>query len=294
MASSADAQPANPAGGATKGELPSGQKQAVPSVASPAERNCAGVSFAKNLKYGPAESNVLDVANLADNQAAQPRPVLVFVAGDSFVEQTDSKNSSALLNQAMCIAARNNLVAVKISYRLAPKHQWPAAARDVAAAVSWLNDNVDLFNGDRNQIIAIGYSVGAFHLASSLAHPDLRIAHSNLAGIVLLSGFYRIGIHSSSAVKAYVGNDAAKYKQSSIFPGILFANDPFLIAWSVKDSRQVVAESEELKALICEARRGVCPRHEVLQDGGSMSSVITLLGEPIRSLIRQIESRGLP
>jgi len=194
----------------------------------------------------------------------------------------------------MCIAARNNLVAVKMSYRLAPKHQWPAAAQDVAAAVSWIRDNIDLFGGDRNQIIAIGYSVGAFHLASSLAHPELRVAHSSLAGIVLMSGLYRIGTNSSPAVKSYIGNDPAKYKHRSIFPGILFASDPLLLAWSTSDSRYVKAESEELKALICEARRGICPRHAVLQSGGSTASVIDLLGEPIQSLIRQIDARGLP
>ena len=255
--------------------------------------NCPDVSFARNLRYGPAEQNVLDVANAAAT-ASHPRPVLLFVVGESFTEPAGSGASGALLAQAMCLAVRNNLVAVKMSYRLAPKHQWPAAAQDVAAAVSWIRDNADLFGGDRNQIIAIGYSVGAFHLASSLAHPELRVAHANLAGIVLLSGLYRIGTHSSPAVKAYIGNDPAKYKSRSIFPGILFANDPLLLAWSVQDSRQVVTESEELKALMCEARRGICPRHAVLQGGGSMVSVIDLLGEPVQSLIRQIEARGLP
>jgi len=271
-----------------------GQTTPPPASANAPKSQCADFPFTKNLKYGSSELNVLDVASSASSPVPHPRPVLLFVVGESFTEPAGSGASGQLLDQAMCIAARNNLVAVKMSYRLAPKHPWPAAAHDVAAAVSWIRDNIDLFGGDRNQIIAIGYSVGAFHLASSLAHPELRVAHSNLAGIVLLSGFYRIGTQSSPAVKAYIGKDPAKYRQRSIFPGILFANDPLLLAWSARDPRYVVTESEELKALICEARRGVCPRYAVLQGDGNMASVIDLLGEPVQSLIRQIGARGLP
>lgn len=256
--------------------------------------DCPGILFTKNLKYAPAELNVLDVAGSAGSAVMYPRPVLLFVAGESFTDPAGSGPSGKMLEQAMCLAARNGLVAVRMSYRLAPKNRWPAAAQDVAAAVSWINDNIDLFGGDRKQIIAIGYSVGAFHLASSLAHPELRVQHSTLAGIVLLSGSYRIGIHSSESVKEYIGHDPAKYRERSIFPGILFANDPLLLAWSINDPGHVVAESEELRGLICEARRGICPRHAILQGGGSMAAVIDLLGEPIQSLIREIEARGLP
>ena len=194
-----------------------------------------------------------------------------------------------------CVSLRNNdLVAVKMSYRLAPKYHWPAAAQDVAAAISWIKENIDLFGGDRNEVIAVGYSVGAFHLASSLAHPELRVENSALAGVVLISGLYRIGTHSSAPVKAYIGNDPAKYKERSIFPGILFTQSPILLAWSDKDIGHVVTESEELKSLICEARRGACPQHALLPSGGSLASVLEVLGEPIKSLISQIEARGLP
>lgn len=290
------ATPANAGPTLTAPKRAATPNQATPSPVgtSAPKSECADFPFTKNLKYGSSELNVLDVASSATSPVPHPRPVLLFVVGESFTEPAGSGASGALLDQAMCIAARNNLVAVKMSYRLAPKHPWPAAAYDVAAAVSWIRDNIDLFGGDRNQVIAIGYSVGAFHLASSLAHPELRVAHSNLAGIVLLSGLYRIGTQSSSAVKAYIGKDPAKYRQRSIFPGILFANDPLLLAWSAKDPRYVVAESEELKALICEARRGICPRSAVLEGGGNMASITDLLGEPVQSLIRQIEARGLP
>jgi len=262
--------------------------------ADTAGNSCANASFERRLRYGPAELNVLDVVRKESFDSSQRRPVLLFVVGESFTEAAGSAASSALLDQAMCIAARNDLVAVRMSYRLAPKHRWPAAARDVAAAVSWIKDNIDLYGGDRNEVIAVGYSVGAFHLASSLAHPELRVQNSALAGVVLISGLYRIGTHSSAPVKAYIGNDPAKYKERSIFPGILFTESPILLAWSDKDVGHVITESEELKSLICEARRGACPQYALVPSGGSLASVIEVLGNPIQSLISQIEARGLP
>jgi acetyl esterase/lipase len=259
-----------------------------------AGNSCADASFERNFRYGPAETNVLDIVRKRSFDSSQRRPVLLFVVGESFTESAGSTASGALLDQAMCLAASNDLVAVRMSYRLAPKHHWPAAAQDVAAAVSWIKDNIDLFGGDRNEVIAVGYSVGAFHLASSLAHPELRVQNSALSGVVLVSGLYRIGTHSSEPVKAYIGNDPIKYRERSIFPGILFTESPILLAWSDKDVGHVVAESEELKSLICEARRGACPQHALLPSGGSLASVIEVLGGPVQSLISQIEARGLP
>lgn len=256
--------------------------------------NCANASFEGSFRYGPADLHVLDIVRKRSLDGTRRRPVLLFVVGESFTEPAGSAASGALLDQAMCLAAHNDLVAVKMSYRLAPKHHWPAAAQDVAAAVSWIKDNIDLFGGDRNEVIAIGYSVGAFHLASSLAHPELRVQNSALAGVVLISGLYRIGTHSSAPVKAYIGNDPARYKERSIFPGILFTESPILLAWSNKDIGHVVTESEELKSLICEARRGACPQYALLPSGGSLASLIDVLGAPIQSLISQIEARGLP
>jgi acetyl esterase/lipase len=256
--------------------------------------SCANATFERNFRYGPDEPNVLDIVRKEGFDSSQRRPVLLFVVGESFTESAGPAAYGALLDQAMCLAASNDLVAVRMSYRLAPNHHWPAAAQDVAAAISWIKENIDLFGGDRNEVIAVGYSVGAFHVASSLAHPELRVRNSVLAGVVLVSGLYRIGTHSSAAVKAYIGDDPAKYKERSIFPGILFTESPILLAWSDKDVGHVVTESEELKSLICEARRGACPQHALLPSGGSIASILEVLGEPMKSLISQIEARGLP
>src|ERR1700732_3027105 len=78
----ADAAPAAAAPNATAPDVAT-PAEATPAVATPDQsQSCAGVSFTRNLKYGDSDQNVLDVATSDSNNTA--RPVLVFVAGESF------------------------------------------------------------------------------------------------------------------------------------------------------------------------------------------------------------------
>jgi acetyl esterase/lipase len=190
---------------------------------------CARVSFSRGLKYGESDLNVLDVAT-AESREGSPRPVLLFVAGESFAGESGVPNAGALQDAAICFAARNGMVGVNVNYRLAAANPWPAASRDVAAATSWVRQNIDLFGGNTGEIVAIGYSAGAFHVASLLAHPKLQTSDADIAGAVLVSGIYRIGADASAAEKSYFGDDASKYDERSAFPGILSIGTPLLLA----------------------------------------------------------------
>ena len=173
----------------------------APPAAVPDEtKSCEGVTFSRNLRYGESEQNVLDVAtSSADTGPAIPRPVLLFVAGESFSAENAAPDAQApIQDAAMCFAARHGMVGVRMSYRLAPANPWPSGARDVAAATSWLHQNVDLFGGNRDEIVAVGYSVGAFHVASLLAHPEFQITDSDVAAAVLVSGIYRASADNQS------------------------------------------------------------------------------------------------
>jgi acetyl esterase/lipase len=56
--------------------------------------------------------------------------------------------------------AERGYVAVTVSYRLAPKYQFPAALHDVKAAVRWLHGNWEKYGIDRARIGAVGDSAG--------------------------------------------------------------------------------------------------------------------------------------
>lgn len=261
-------------------------------------RLCEQVAFSRGLRYGESEANVLDVATSA-TRADTPRPVLLFVTGDTFTgDRAAPELSRQIQDQAMCFAARNGMIGVRVSYRLAPAATWPAGASDVAAALSWVHGNIDLFNGDRREIVAVGYGAGAFHLATMLSHPELQTAGADVAGVVLVSGIYRAGKDASDSEKAYLGTDAAQYDKRSVFPGILNVDVPIVLAWAADDSAGLVAQGETLKKTLCGA--GHCPRSTLLRSREGIASAFGLdgsgesLAEPTLLLVRQLEARGLP
>ncbi|MGD0851197.1 alpha/beta hydrolase [Bradyrhizobium sp.] len=262
-------------------------------------KSCANVSFTRGLKYGESDLNILDVAT-GDIKATSPRPVLLFVTGDSFSGDAGATDvAGPLQDEAMCFAARNGMVGVKISYRRAPAYPWPSGARDVAAALSWVHQNIDLFGGSPDEVVTIGFSTGAFHVASLLAHPEFQERDSAVAGAVLVSGIYRSSADAGATEKSYFGMDAGKYEERSAFPGILNIETPILLAWSVDDPPRLVAQGEKLKELLCHSATH-CPRVTVLKNRDSLPSVLEAdtagasLAEPLREMVREIEARGLP
>ena len=199
----------------------------------------------------------------------------------------------------MCFAARHGMVGVKVNYRLAPAYPWPAGAKDVAAATSWVQQNIDLFGGSRDEIVVVGYSVGAFHVASFLAHPEFRGPDSDVAAAVLVSGIYHSSADASAAEKSYFGTDASKYDERSVFPGILNIETPILLAWSALDPPRLVAQGEGLKERLCNSPSH-CPHTRLLNRRDSLASVFEpdaasrSLAEPTLELVREVEARGLP
>ncbi|WP_183243073.1 alpha/beta hydrolase [Bradyrhizobium sp. cir1] len=261
-------------------------------------RLCEQVTFSRGLRYGEAEANVLDVATSA-TKADTPRPVLLFVAGDTFTgDRAAPELARQIQDQAMCFAARNDMIGVRVNYRLAPPATWPAGATDVAAALSWIHGNIDLFNGDAREIVAVGYGAGAFHLATLLAHPELQTDRADVAGVVLVSGIYRVGKDASDSEKAYLGTDATQYDKRSVFPGILNVDVPIVLAWAADDSAGLVAQGETLKKTLCGA--GHCPRSAMLRSRDGIAAAFGLdgsgdsLAEPTLLLVHQLEARGLP
>ena len=49
-----------------------------------------------------------------------------------------------------------NCIVVSVDYRLAPEHKYPAAIEDCYAAVKWVSEQIDQYNGNPEQIIVCG------------------------------------------------------------------------------------------------------------------------------------------
>jgi acetyl esterase/lipase len=65
-------------------------------------------------------------------------------------------------------AARGFAVAA-ISYRLAPRHRWPAQREDTRAALDWLKANADRLGLDAGRLVLVGRSAGG-QIATAVAY----------------------------------------------------------------------------------------------------------------------------
>jgi len=151
----------------------------------------AWLKVARDLGYGPAERNVLDVFAAPD--AGRGKPVVVFVHGGGFVRGAKRAEGTPFYDNVALWAAGYGLVGVTINYRLAPDSTWPSGIEDLGAVVAWLKTNIAQYGGDPNKVVLWGHSAGAAHVADYLASQASRGTVGGIAGAVLTSGFYDLG-----------------------------------------------------------------------------------------------------
>src|SRR5216683_1728067 len=93
---------------------------------------------------------------------ANPLPAVLLIHGGGFRRGT----RDSYLPTAIKLAQRG-YVAATASYRLAPRHQYPAAVQDAKAAVRYLRANAARLHLDTENICAMGGSAGG-HLVLML------------------------------------------------------------------------------------------------------------------------------
>src|ERR1700712_4947251 len=86
-----------------------------------------GVKVDRDVKYGPADRNLLDV--FTPEAASSPRPVLIFVRGGAFVAGYKHLPGSPFYDNIMLWAVKNGFVGVNVTYRLGPPGPPPRGAR---------------------------------------------------------------------------------------------------------------------------------------------------------------------
>jgi acetyl esterase/lipase len=187
----------------------------------------------RDLRYGEHERHRLDVHTSGAADGEQ-RPVVLFVHGGGFTGGDKHVPGTPMYDHIGAWAVRNGWVGVTMTYRLAPGHTWPAGARDVAAAVRWIRENIAAHGGDPNRIVVAGHSAGCVHVASYLVGQGGG-SLDGVRGAGLLSGFYAIadGDARSEIEVPYYGDLPSA--EVSTLDGLLEAEVPLLFAVAQSD-----------------------------------------------------------
>jgi acetyl esterase/lipase len=122
----------------------------------------AEIVFEQGLEYANPDNQHLQLNLARPKGGDRKRPAVVCIHGGGF-RAGDRKRWDGFCKKL----AERGYVAVTVTYRLAPKYQFPAAVNDVKAAVRWLRANAEKYQVDPDRIAALGDSAGG-HLAQFL------------------------------------------------------------------------------------------------------------------------------
>src|SRR5262249_22457007 len=250
----------------------------------------SGVKVTRDIKYGAADRNLLDL--FVPESGSGARPVLIYVHGGGFIRGNKRVPGSPFYDNIMLWAVRNGMVGVNTTYRLAPQSPWPAGAEDVAATVRWVADTVAGHGGDARHVFLTGHPAGATHVASYVALPQFHGPKGpGLAGAIMTSGVYDLTrMQMSDGGVAYFGSEAARHAERSALPGLAKSALPLMFAAAELDPPQFIGQLDAVKQALGKREHGtrtlLLPQHSHMPEVYAINTADTRLTGQIRDFIK--------
>jgi acetyl esterase/lipase len=251
----------------------------------------AGVKVERDVKYGPADRNLLDVFTPEANSSS--RPVLIFIHGGGFVAGNKRNPGSPFYDNIMLWAVKSGFVGVNATYRLAPQFMWPAGPEDLASVVQWVSEKIGERGGDPARIFLMGQSAGAIHVAGYVSHPEFhKVEGGGLAGAVMVSGLYDLTASpAGDAEIAYFGSDPSRYPERSSVQGLLTTEIPLMVTAAELDPPRFVEQFELIKQASCKkptgcARAYMLPQHSHISEVYAINTADTRLTDEILAFVK--------
>jgi triacylglycerol lipase len=245
------------------------------------------VTVVRDIAYGTDPLQKLDVFTAAPTPGA-PKPVVMFLHGGGFERGNKRQPGSPFYDNIMLWLTQQRMVGVNMNYRLAPKHVWPAAHEDLAAAVRWVQANIVQYGGDPDRLALWGTSAGADLIAGYLAYPQFHGPKGHgVKAAIMFSGFYVKG------APAYFGNDPAEREQRASTEGLKKVTIPLFVSHTEVDLPTSIEQADALNKALCDAGR--CPTYTVFKDHGHLSqgysvgTTDTSVSGPILEVLRKVK-----
>ena len=207
-------------------------------------------------------------------------PGIVFVHGGAWVHGDPSQAAGNALH-----FARHGIATVSLSYRLAPRHRFPAALDDVRRGLRHVRAHAEELGIDANRIVLLGLSAGAHlamltHVASQLPEleadlpPELRDVREDVLGVMLHYGPYDLarrrplpdGVDPVVQLLGERAADAAWVRTASPAHHAALATAPVLLVHGTADV--IVSHRESVRL------------HAALEAAGKPVELLLLEGAP--------------
>jgi acetyl esterase/lipase len=274
----------------TPAQMAASRELFAPRVLRPAD--VPGLAVRRDLAYGPDPRHRMDL--FVPRAAGELRPVFVFVHGGGFVQGDKGDAQAPFYNNVGAWAAREGLVGVTMTYRLAPAHPWPAGSADIDLALRALRAQLAELGGDPARLVLCGQSAGAVHVAGYLAGHGRAAGAPAVAAAVLVSGIYDLALAAPSPMHdAYFGAEHARHGEYSTCEALCRTTVPCLFAVCELDP----PEFQRQAARVVEgrvARQGAWPAFAWLAGHNHLSSVLQVgsdvdsLGPALREFIGRL------
>jgi len=201
-----------------------------------------------------AEGSVAGTPVLDGDQEVGELTTVVAYFGDE-----SSRGGRNVGNYAALVGA----IGVVAQYRRGSDAGWSAGAEDVRTLLTWLRDNVEPYGGDPHNIVLMGHSTGAAHVATYLFHePSQLPSGPGITAAILSSGPFEEGADRTHTPLALVDSYAG--------PAV-----PILL-WSAEyDAPAIETSVADLYAKLCR-KYADCPMFLQWQGHNHGSTVLSI------------------
>lgn len=196
-----------------------------------------GVSVERDIPYGDDPRHRLDI--YTPGTPTCNAPVVAYFHGGGYVGGERSPVPGLIYDNVPRFFARQGMVGVNATYRLAPGHKWLSGGEDVGRAVRWLRAKIGSYGGDPDRLFLLGHSAGATHAATWTFMEGVHGASGPMiAGAMLISGVYgaQHPEYSSEPPRpnqvAYYGDDLGRWPAMAPFDHVKPGHPPALIVVS--------------------------------------------------------------
>lgn len=137
-----------------------------------------------DVSYGDTAGQSIDIFPAAESSS----PVFVFIHGGYF--RALDKRHYRYIGR---LTKRAGYTCVLVNYDLAPQVRVVEIVEQMLRAFAWVRKNISQFNGDPEDLVLCGHSVGAFLVAKILEHDWPAEDGNAITRAALLSGLYDLG-----------------------------------------------------------------------------------------------------